>query len=102
LQELKEKLDANDEQCISILNEYIDILSTFLFNLHMIFGWDIVIGGRLTPLIVYNRELIEDKIYELCKWEGVKKSFFEISKIGEKSAVIGAALLPIDRYLSAI
>jgi len=60
LPQFKEKVLAGDELCNQLLDEFINGLSMFIFNLHMIFGWDVIIGGRLSPIIVDNKELIEN------------------------------------------
>ncbi|WP_287884029.1 ROK family transcriptional regulator [Agathobacter sp.] len=102
LEAFAKKVEAGDKLCNQLLDDYIEALSRFLFNIHMIFGWKIIIGGRLSPLVQDYKQRIEDKIYELCKWEGTTKSIFEISEMKEQAAVIGAALLPIDNFLSRI
>ncbi|MBO5656726.1 MAG: ROK family transcriptional regulator [Agathobacter sp.] len=96
--EFLDKLDQGDAACEALLEEYIQALSIFLYNMHVIYGWDIIIGGRMSSLVSKYKSRIDEAISNLNQFKEDQGSVFTVSKHGEYSAVIGAAMLPIDRY----
>lgn len=96
--EFMAKLDEGDVYCQELLDGYIRALSNFLYNMHIIYGWDIIIGGRMSKLVEKYKPRIDEVILELSDFKEDIDSVFVISKHGEYSAVMGAAMLPIDRF----
>ena len=92
------KVESKDTYCNQLLDEYISSLSVFLHNMHVIYGWDIIIGGRMSKLISKYKYRIDEAIANLNEFKEHIGSVFTVSKHGEYSAVMGAAMLPIDRF----
>lgn len=92
------KVESGDAYCNQLLDEYITSLSVFLHNMHVIYGWDIIIGGRMSKLISKYKYRIDEAISNLNEFREHIGSVFTVSKHGEYSAVMGAAMLPIDRF----
>lgn len=78
---------------------YLDDLSVLLYNIYCIFGWKIIIGGTVSPLLGEYLDYVMDKIYEFNVFRKVSIPDIRISSLGEYGSAVGAAMLPIDRFM---
>ena len=78
---------------------YLNELSIFLHALRCIFGWDIVLGGSLSPYLEKYRDLLEARMEAYNTFAEQSQSRLLFSRLGGRGAAVGAALLPIDAFM---
>ena len=98
-----DQVRKQDKQCLKIWEEYLDVLSCCLYNMHCAFNWDIVIGGAMSEYIEeyeadIKRRLTDMENYVECK----EADYIKVSDLGVLGAAIGAAMTLIDAYLNDI
>lgn len=101
LEELAKKIKEGDPQCLSVWNIYLDELAKLIHNLYCIFGWDIVLGGSVSPYIVDELPLLEEKVRAYYPFEEFPKEIIRVSPLGEYGSAAGAALLSINRFFDS-
>lgn len=93
---------SNDPRCSKIWRNYLRQLSLCIDNIRMLLDFDFIIGGYL---VEYMNEddfaLLTRYVREQCSFS---TSFFNfhISRLGEKSALCGAAIMLIEEFLKTI
>ncbi len=92
-------IESGRESCADAWENYLDVLSQVIYNLRRIFGYEIVIGGAVSPYLESSQDALYGKIKALEEFEGLETPYFSISDLGEYGAAIGAAMLPINRFL---
>lgn len=99
LDEFFKALDAGDENCQAIWQDYFKHLVTGLSNIRSIFDTDIIIGGEMTKYLEqYSTQLRQALISNSMLKEDGK--YLHFSNYGKFDAAIGAALINIDNFLS--
>lgn len=101
LKEFSEKIKANDSKCVSIWNDYLNELAKLIHNIYCIFGWDIVLGGSVSPYIVRELPRLEEKVRGYYPFEEFPEQMLCVSPMGEYGSAAGAALLSINRFLDS-
>ena len=96
-----ERIEQEKEQAVAVWNTYLDDVAALLYNLHCIFGWQIIVGGMLSPYIEQHKNDLVQKIQAHSVLEMEDEFPLTISNLGEFGAAVGAALLPIDAFLSS-
>ena len=100
--DFNEKLDKQDTVTVEIWETYIHHLAKVLHNLNYMFGWRIVLGGMLSPLVKKSCDRLQKKLNEYAVLFPGKRAEFVFSELGEYAAGVGAAQLPIDEFLGNI
>ncbi len=93
------KIEKGSEEAKALWEEYLDELGIFFYNLHCIFGWEIVVGGLMSPYIEQYKDVLVRRIQAESSFAKEEKIILSMSELGESGAVVGAALLPIDEFL---
>ncbi len=94
-----QKLQDGDVLCKKAWEQALDAFSILFYNLHQIFGWKVVAGGSLSPLLLAYQEDIEKRLAKMAEGTEPYTSYVTVSDLGVHSAAIGAAMLSIDRFL---
>lgn len=102
LTEFFKKIEVGDLECASIWEKYLTELAIFSHNMYCLFGWRIVFGGSISPYITPYLAVIEEKIRELYAFEELPDKILTVSYLGEYGSAVGAAMLPIDKFLELI
>ena len=95
-----QRVEDGDELCQKLLDEYILEFSMFLYDMHCVFGWEIVIGGSMAKLVDKYHDRFDKTIRDYYYLAKPENEIFSITEFKEMDAAVGAALLPIDRFLS--
>lgn len=95
------KIEDGDEEAKALWENYLDELGIFLYNLHCIFGWEIVVGGLMSPYIEQYKEALARRIRAEGCFAREEIISVTTSELGENGAAVGAALLPIDEFMEA-
>jgi predicted NBD/HSP70 family sugar kinase len=93
-------LEQGNEDCIKIWDEYLDILSICLHNIHCIFDWDIFIGGSMSEYIEKYRAELRSRLDALTDFSDESTAYVKISDLGVFGPAVGAALTQNDRFLN--
>lgn len=93
-------LEQDNEECIKIWDEYLDMLSVCLHNIHCIHDWNIVIGGAMSEYIDRYWSEIKSRLADLTDFNDESTSYVKISDLGVFGSAVGAALTQIDRFLN--
>ncbi len=99
IQEFFDRIERGDGGCTDLWKDYLDGLSVFLHNLYCIFGWKIVVGGRISPFLEPYRDMLNQQLREMDAYRQNTEGYLEISRLGEYGAAVGAAMLPVDEFL---
>lgn len=99
LKALELELIRGNAQVLEIWEIYLKDLSGFLYNLYCTFGWKIVVGGYMSPLLRRYKEKLDTYFLEINEFEKITESPIIMSELGKHGAVIGAALFPVDHFL---
>lgn len=99
MEELFTGIEAGNEAYLAAWEEYLEVLSRLLYNLRRIFGYEIVIGGAICPYLEPYQDAIIEKIKALEEFEGPDVPYVTISDLGAYGAAMGAAMMPINRFL---
>lgn len=102
LAELFEKIENDDVTCKGVWEKYLAELSILAYNMLCIFGWRIVLGGSISPYIKKYLPVVEDKIREFYPFEHFPEKLLSVSSLGEYGSAVGAAMLPVDKFLEFI
>lgn len=97
-----ELLEQDNEECIKIWDEYLDILSVCLHNIHCIHDCKIVIGGAMSGYIDRYWSEIKSRLTDLTDFYDESTAYVKISDLGEFGSAVGAALTQIDKFLNFI
>lgn len=93
------KMEEGSIKVKALWEEYLEELEIFFYNLHCIFGWEIVVGGLMSPYIEQYKDDLVRRIEAEGSFAREDKIELSTSSLGESGAVVGAALLPIDEFL---
>lgn len=99
LDELFDKIQNGDAECKTVLDEYLDNLANFLYNLYCMFGWKIILGGTVSPFLKPYLLGIEEKMKEYYPFEEFPEKMLDVSWLGIYASAVGAAMIPIDHFL---
>lgn len=100
-EEFFSRLDAGDEKCRSVWEDYKAHLATALHNIRMSFDCEVVLGGYLTDLLLPREEEIKEAVSVLDPFDP-DCSYLSVSRHSKYSSMLGVALHFIDEYLSTI
>ncbi len=100
LEELFEAIGNDEENCLSVWNNYLDVLGRVLYSLRRIFGYEVVIGGELSPYLDPYQIILRNRLEAQEEYEGITTPYFSISELDEYQAAMGAAMMPINRFLN--
>ncbi len=93
-------LEAGDQNCRRIWDEYLNYLSLGVSNLRVIFDDDVIIGGEMSQYIRrYGGEQLTALLRSRNPFGNDEVRYLRISDYGEYDAVVGAAILQIDKFL---
>ena len=95
----QEAISNNDPAAIDSWYNYLNELAVLIYNIYCIFGWKIIIGGIVSPLIENDMDYLMDRIYDINVFKKVAIPDIILSRYGEFGPAVGAAMLPIDRFL---
>ena len=103
MKEFMEKVRLGDEKCLAIWNEYLDVFSMHLFNMHCILNWEIVVGGSMSAYIKEFLPDIKKRIAAINMFQTeTEVDYISISDLGEFGAAVGAAMTLQDAFLNSI
>lgn len=100
--EFFDRLRGKDASCCAFWKEYLREFSIFLHNLHCMFGWRIVLGGPLCTCLAAELPRLEAQMKELYPFVKRPGQILSVSALGEYGAAVGAAMLPVDKYLEFV
>lgn len=98
LEEFFKELEQGNEAFKKIWDEYLFYLALGISNLRVIFDDQIIIGGEMSQYV----KRFENELKQMIKQRNPFKDeadFLRISDYGEYDAVVGAAILQIDKFL---
>ncbi|QAA33680.1 ROK family transcriptional regulator [Clostridium manihotivorum] len=99
INEFEEKYNEKDPIAISVLEQYLKLLSVGISNLIMILDpSSIVIGGDINNLLIDKLEVLKKNIYKDNSFTDENNCSISIADFKE-SYLLGAAMLPIEEFL---
>lgn len=101
LDEFFNKVKDKDEECTSLLDEYLDNLTTGINNLYVIFDRDIVVGGVMSRYLDEYEDDIRQRLISKFSFE-TDGSYFLLSKCSSKRADTGAAIMFLTEFINGI
>ena len=98
LEELSKKVKNGDQKCTSVWSNYINELAKLIHNIYCMFGWNIVLGGSVSPYITDDLPLLEQKVRDYYPFVEFPDKILSVSALGEYGSAVGAALLSINNF----
>lgn len=95
LDELIKKAEAGDEKALSIFQKASEHLGTAIVFLVNVFNPSkIILGKDFTKYSMFELSVIKDKVKNCTLLPNSKSVTIKASSLGERSSVLGAAILP--------
>lgn len=92
IDEFFKKASEGDAQCVKVLDEYLDNLTTGINNLYVIFDRDIVIGGFVSRYLLEYEENIRQRLTDKYSFD-TDGRYFSISSCTSERTDTGAAIM---------
>ena len=99
--EFFKKASEGDAQCVKVLNEYLDNLTTGINNLYIIFDRDIVIGGFVSRYLLEYEENIRQRLIDKYSFD-TDGRYFSISSCTSERTDTGAAIMFLSEFINSI
>lgn len=99
LDEFFESVRAGHAENNRLLQEYLSYLALGINNLRVIFDSDVIVGGEVSDCLREYETTLKE-LLERRNPFGEKSDYLRIGDYGEYASTVGAALLPIHRFLS--
>jgi predicted NBD/HSP70 family sugar kinase len=94
-------LEQGKEEAVTRWEEYLQILCTAIGNIHLITSSDIILGGPVSHYVKANEASIQRILAERDIYHEDGK-YLQIAEAGEDSAIKGAALVFVKKFLKEI
>jgi len=101
IDEFFKKASEGDAQCVKVLNEYLDNLTTGINNLYIIFDRDIVIGGFVSRYLLEYEENIRQRLIDKYSFD-TDGRYFSISSCTSERTDTGAAIMFLSEFINSI
>lgn len=98
LKELSQRVKSGDSKCVLVWTNYINELAKLIHNIYCLFGWNIVLGGSVSPYIIDDLPLLEKKVRDSYPFVEFPDKMLSVSALGEYGSAFGAALLSINNF----
>lgn len=101
IDEFFKKASEGDAQCVKVLDEYLDNLTTGINNLYVIFDRDIVIGGFVSRYLLEYEENIRQRLTDKYSFD-TDGRYFSISSCTSERTDTGAAIMFLSEFINSI
>lgn len=101
IDEFFKKASEGDAQCVKVLDEYLDNLTTGINNLYVIFDRDIVIGGFVSRYLLEYEENIRQRLIDKYSFD-TDGRYFSISSCTSERTDTGAAIMFLSEFINSI
>lgn len=101
LSEFFEYLEAKDEKCLTVWDEYLNYLALAIHDLNMIFDSEIIIGGYLGQYIGAYIDDLRERVRRIDTYLP-DKDFVKPAKLKYEASAIGVAAGFIEKYIKEI
>lgn len=101
LREFFEKLEAGDEECRRLFDDYIMHLAIGVHNIRLALDCDVVIGGFMADFLEPYLPEIRKKLIELDQFD-TDGSYLHLSWCPKHAALLGAAFYYVKEFLDSI
>lgn len=101
IDEFFKKASEGDAQCVKVLDEYLDNLTTGINNLYVIFDRDIVIGGFVSRYLLEYEENIRQRLIDKYSFD-TDGRYFSISSCTSERTDTGVAIMFLSEFINSI
>jgi predicted NBD/HSP70 family sugar kinase len=95
------KLELKDTVCTMAFSEYIENLSTMIYNLHIIFDTTVILGGYVGSYLAPFIDEIKQKVLKLDTFRDTP-DYIKVCQYKNEASAVGAALHFINQFIQSI